>query len=275
MLSILATPIGNLADISLRVIDTLKNADVVLCEDTRVTQKLLRAHNITAKRLMVYNDHTDSKTRQYIISLLQENKHVALVSDAGTPLISDPGYRLVVDARNEQMEITSLPGPSSVITALTLCGLPTDRFAFEGFLPSKQQARKKHLQVMQHYSGTLIYFERASRLIDSLSDMAMIFGATRHVSVMRELTKRYEETVSDTVEALITHYSTNGLPKGEVVIAVAGTLEEEWDESKTLAALRTALTEMKVKDAASYVAEISGWNKKELYRHALDIKDNG
>ncbi|MDX1401979.1 MAG: 16S rRNA (cytidine(1402)-2'-O)-methyltransferase, partial [Kiloniellales bacterium] len=190
-LEIVATPIGNLQDLTLRACERLKSVDLIACEDTRVTRKLLTAHNISTQ-LIAYHEHNAERVRPLIIEKLKSGQKVALVSDAGTPLISDPGYKLVQSVLEEGLEVTALPGPSAPLMALVVSGLPSDRFYFGGFLPVKTQARKKHLESLKGLRATLIFLESAKRLLKTLATLSEVFGA-RDAAVARELTKRFEE----------------------------------------------------------------------------------
>jgi 16S rRNA (cytidine1402-2'-O)-methyltransferase len=268
-LYIVATPIGNIDDITIRAIKTLANVDVIACEDTRVTGKLLSKLGIKAK-LICYNDHSDKKDRDYIESLLNSGKSVALVSDAGTPLISDPGYKLVRQISDANIKITAIPGASSVSTALCLSGLPTDRFLFEGFLPSKMLSRQNALAKLKEIPATLVFFESAKRLVSSLADIGTVLK-NREVCVLREITKKFEEVKRGTSLELEEYYKNNP-PKGEVVIIVSPPSENEISSDDIQTQLLNALKTMSVKDAVSLVADNSGANKKDVYNIALNMK---
>lgn len=218
-LLLVSTPIGNMGDITLRAINTLKNCDLIACEDTRQTSKILKKHNIK-KPLKSYHDHNKEKKTPYLLSLINEGKSIALVSDSGTPCISDPGYYLVKRAIENKCRITAIPGPSSIITALILSGLPTDRFAFEGFLPRKKGKRKKTIEKLKVEDRTTIIFESPFRILSLLRELNDILG-DRKVSVSRELTKYYEETVRGSLSEII-NYFENKKPKGEFVIILGG-----------------------------------------------------
>lgn len=270
-LYLVSTPIGNLRDMSLRAIDVLRAADTILCEDSRVTGKLLKAHDIPAGKLAVYNDHSDEKRRQDILERLSEGERMALVSDAGTPLVSDPGYKLVRAAQEKGLAVTSVPGANAPLTALQLSGLPTDRFSFAGFLPSRQEARRKMLEEWKNVPGTLLFFETGPRLPSSLQDMEAVFG-DREAAVIREMTKLYEQVRRDRLPVLSRFYDTEGAPKGEIVIAVGAAAQKHYDDEMLKEMLQKALETMRVKDAASFVAETTGQPKKRLYEMALSLK---
>jgi len=268
-LYIIATPIGNMEDITFRAVRILQNVDIIACEDTRVTSKLLSHFSITT-RTTCYNDHSSGKDREKIIAMIKAGKSVALVSDAGTPLISDPGYKLVRSILDEGLKVTSLPGASSVATALTLCGLPTDRFLFEGFLPQKSGSRQNVLSELKNIKATLVFFESARRLVSSLKDIATIFGQ-REIAVMREITKKFEEIKRGTAEELQQYY-TDTPPRGEVVIVASPPMDNDLSQDDIDKQIKQALLNMSVKDAVSFVAENTDGNKKEIYQRALEIK---
>lgn len=268
-LYIVATPIGNLRDITLRALDALTAADLIACEDTRVTAKLLSHYGIK-KPTLSYNDHNAALRRPKIFTALEEGKRVALVSDAGTPLISDPGYKLVKEALERGVYVTALPGASSLLAGLSLSGLPSDRFFFAGFLPARHEACKKELQSLATIPSTLIFFESARRLLGTLAIMQEMLG-NREVAVLRELTKLYEESRRGTLKELSAHYADAGAPKGEVVIAVAPPLETEETEENITIRLDWLLKSHSVKEAASILAEQTGKPRKEVYALALKL----
>jgi 16S rRNA (cytidine1402-2'-O)-methyltransferase len=271
-----ATPIGNLRDITLRALDLLQAADLVACEDTRVTMKLL-AHYGLAPSCLSYHEHNAERVRPQLIERLKAGAVVALVSDAGTPLISDPGYKLVRAALAEAIPVTALPGPSAVLTGLVLSGLPSDRFLFAGFLPPKAAARQRVLSEFASLRATLVFFETAPRLAQSLADMAAIFGE-RQAAVARELTKLYEEVKRGTLAELATHYRGAGAPKGELIVVVAPAPEEAraatTDEALD-AELSAALATMSVKDASAVVAAATGQPRRAVYQRALLLAGRG
>ena len=209
---LVATPIGNLRDITFRALDVLSSVDLIICEDTRVTGKLMSAYGFK-KKMQVYNDHSTDEQREYFTNMVQEGQAIAVLSDAGTPLVSDPGYKLVRMAIEKELYVTSLPGANAALSALQLSGLATDQFSFLGFLPSKTVARQKALQEWREASGTLIFYETGPRLIESLQDMLEILG-DRDAAVMRELTKMYEEAKRGKLSELIAHYHARGEAEG-------------------------------------------------------------
>lgn len=275
-LYLVATPIGNLRDISLRALDVLGAADVLLCEDTRMTRKLLGALGVDAPKMLAYNDHSDDALRAKVMGMFEGGKVVALVSDAGMPLVSDPGYKLVRSCVEEGYYVTSLPGASAPLLALQLSGFPSDKFCFIGFLPPKSGARQKLLQDWKFVPGTLIAFETAPRLLNALEDIALVMGDGRGVAVARELTKFYEEIKRGTVRALIEMYRSDGLPKGEIVLVIGPPEAENLSEGDVEARLKSALALMKTKEAAAFVAQETGWSRKDVYEMALRLskKDN-
>lgn len=269
-LYLVATPIGNLRDITLRALDILKLADVILCEDTRVSKKLMSHYGITAP-LLSYHDHNGDEMRPKVMRMLGENKRVALVSDAGTPLISDPGYKLARDARDQGHYVTALPGASSVMAALCLCGLPTDRFYFAGFLPARQQALEAELKRLAAIDATLVIFESARRLEETCAAMLAAFG-DREASVVREISKMFEETRKARLSELLTHYREQGEPKGEAVVVIAPP-EEAGDVFDLPSLLATLMQTHSLKEAAAIAAEQAGCSRKEAYAAALALKN--
>jgi len=268
-LHIVATPIGNLGDITLRALEVLKQADLIACEDTRVSGKLL-SHFGISKPTLSYNDHNADGRRPQLMQALEAGKTVALVSDAGTPLISDPGYKLVRDCVAAGIAVTTLPGPSSVMAALTLSGLPTDRFFFAGFLPAKEEACRKEIQALATIPATLVLFESARRLVDTLELMQKLMGS-RQAAVVREITKLYEETRRGSLQELQEFYKKNGEPKGEVVMVIAPPEEKEASTGDVEEKLALLLKTMSVKEASSIVAEETGRPRKEVYTLALKL----
>ncbi len=269
-LYIVATPIGNARDITLRALDVLEAADLVLCEDTRVTSKLFAIHGLKTP-LRAYHEHNAAAERPKVITRIREGAAVALVSDAGTPLISDPGYKLVEALLDENLAVTTLPGASSVMAALTLAGLPTDRFLFAGFLPPKQAARRAALEEVQSLKASLVFLESPRRLAAMLADVAKVLG-DRQVSVARELTKKFEEVRRGSAVELVAHYDEAGAPKGEVVVIVGPPEgEAEMDDASIDDMLRKALAQHSLKDAVAAVTGATGLKRREIYARALDL----
>lgn len=268
-LYIVATPIGNLRDITLRALDILRAADIILAEDTRQTQKLLNAYDIRAK-LVPYHDHNVAKQIKYALEALSAGKTIAQVSDAGTPLISDPGYKLVREAVAANIPVFPIPGPSAVLAALTVAGLPTDKFMFAGFLPPRTQARQKALEGYKSVPATLVFFESANRILDSLKDIIAVLG-DRPGALARELTKRYEETRRGSLSELINSVE-NDPPRGEIVVLVGAAQRDVlWAQADIDAALQGHIKDMGVKRASNHVAGLSGWQKRDVYQRALAL----
>ena len=271
-LYIIATTIGNARDISLRALDTLKVADVIVCEDTRVTSKLLAIHHIT-RPLIVYHEHNSELAGPKIIKRLKRGEIVALLSDAGTPLISDPGFRLVQACAREKIYATHLPGASSVLTSLVLAGLPTDRFLFAGFPPNKELKNLNFFESLKFVQATLIFLENPKRLVKSLNNMARVFGP-REAAIGRELTKKFEEIRKGSLQELSDHYTRDGVPKGEITIVIspptANEMETPQEDIDRL--LETVLAVSSLKDAVSAVVKATGASKREVYTRALELR---
>jgi 16S rRNA (cytidine1402-2'-O)-methyltransferase len=268
-LYLVATPIGNLGDVTLRALETLAAADLIACEDTRVTARLLERYGIRTA-LTPYHDHNAAAARPKILARLRDSRAVALVSDAGTPLVSDPGYRLVRAAQDEGFAVTAVPGASAVLAALGVAGLPTDRFFFEGFLPPKDGARRARIGELARIPATLVLFETGPRLADALAALADGLG-DRTAAVCRELTKLHEEIRRDTLGALARAYAAGGETRGEFVLVIAppearAASAEEIDEL-----LRQALRTQSVKDAVGAVAAATGEPRAQVYRRALAL----
>lgn len=276
-LHIVATPIGNLRDVTIRALATLAAADAVLAEDTRVTRTLLAHYGITTP-LVAYHEHSNDAVRERMVARLKAGEALALVSDAGTPLVSDPGYKLVQAAIEAGIGIVPVPGPSAVTTALVAAGLPTDRFFFEGFLPQKAGARRNRLEALVHVPGTLVLFESPHRLIEMLADAAAILGPDRAAAVTRELTKLYETVRRDSLGSLAERFAAEGPPKGEIVVVIGPATAQAAgpeDDATLDAALRAALARHSIKDAASLVADETGQPRRQVYARALVLAREG
>ncbi len=270
-LYLVATPIGNLGDITLRALDALRKADLVACEDSRVTGKLLGHYGISAT-LQPYHDHNAARVRPALLARLRAGGRVVLVSDAGAPMVSDPGYRLVQDAIAEGLPVTSLPGATATVTALQLSGLPTDRFLFAGFPPVKPGPRRRFLSELAAVEATLVFFESAKRLAASLVDMAAVLGP-RDAAVARELTKLHEEVRRGPLAELAAHYAEAGPPKGEIVLVVGPPAPGgPPDDAAIDAALTEALERLGVRDAAAEVAARFGLGRREVYQRAIALR---
>jgi 16S rRNA (cytidine1402-2'-O)-methyltransferase len=268
-LYIVATPIGNARDISLRALDVLRHADLVAAEDTRITAKLFARHGI-ARPLTAYHDHNAERVRPTLLARLAAGAVVALVSDAGTPLISDPGFKLVRAAVAAGVAVTALPGASAVLAALVLSGLPTDRFLFAGFLDARAERRRRDLAELARVPTSLVVFEAARRLADTLADMLDRLG-DRDAAVGRELTKRFEEMRRGRLSDLAAHYRAAGPPKGEVVVVVGPPRDDQLEAVSVDALLREALAHQSLRDAADAVAKASGRPRREVYARALAL----
>jgi 16S rRNA (cytidine1402-2'-O)-methyltransferase len=270
-LYVVATPIGNLRDITLRALDVLGGADRIYAEDTRVAVKLLDAYGLKP-RLASYHEHNAEPVRDVILDALGRGERVALISDAGTPLVSDPGFKLARAVIEAGYRVFPIPGPSALLAGLVVSGLPTDRFMFAGFLPSKPTARRAALAELAEIDATLIFYESGPRLIESLADMAETLGA-RPAAVARELTKLFEETRRGSLEELAQHYAEAGAPKGEIVIVVGPPARAEEASDEALDAFLEGVLERGVKEAASEASRALGVPRKRAYARALALKD--
>lgn len=270
-LYIVATPIGNLRDITLRALEVLAGADLILCEDTRTSARLLQAHAVTTPTL-AYHEHNAARQRPRVLRQLMEGQTVALISDAGTPLISDPGYKLVQEAREAGIAVVPIPGACAAITALCAAGLATDQFHFAGFLPPKSKARQEKLAALSGVPGTLVFYESPKRLAAALADMAATLGV-REAVIARELTKKFEEFRRGALAELADYYASADTPKGEIVVLVGPSAQaREYTEDEIERMLRAALAQGSVKEAAAEVAALTGLARRELYRRALELK---
>ncbi|MBQ9035131.1 MAG: 16S rRNA (cytidine(1402)-2'-O)-methyltransferase [Alphaproteobacteria bacterium] len=272
-LYIIATPIGNLQDISARGLDILRQAEIVACEDSRVTKKLFSLLGISLnKKFIAYEDHQEESRAQMLIDLISEGNAVALVSDAGSPLISDPGYKLVRLCRRQNIYVTAVPGACAVITALQLSGLPSNRFMFAGFIPNKDKAKRDLFNELAALNSTLIFYETAPRLLNSLQTAAEIFNE-REAAVVREMTKMYEETVCGKFSELIEYFSTNE-PRGEFVLLIAPpTAPQQPSLTDIKPQLRQLLLQTSLKSAVKEICEQHNLNKNDVYALALELKN--
>jgi len=269
-LHVVATPIGNLADISLRALSTLAAAEAVLAEDTRVT-KILLAHYGIATPLVAYHEHNAAVMRPHLLARLEQGAALALVSDAGTPLISDPGFKLVAEAVERGIIVTSVPGASAVLAGLVVAGLPTDRFFFEGFLPPKSAARRERIATLAAIPGTLVFFESPRRVAETLADLAAVLGP-RSCALARELTKFYETVRRGTLTELAEALANEPPPKGEIVLLVGGPPEQAEISAEDLdSQIGKALETLSVKDAAVMVAGATGQPRRKIYARALEL----
>ncbi|WP_226779606.1 16S rRNA (cytidine(1402)-2'-O)-methyltransferase [Oceaniglobus trochenteri] len=274
-LHLVATPIGTARDITLRALDVLASADVIAAEDTRTTRHLMDLHGIPLgeRRLIPYHDHNGAAVRPRLLDLMEGGKSLAYASDAGTPLVADPGFALARDAIARGIAVTGAPGPSAVTAALMIAGLPTDRFLFAGFLPPAKGARRRVLGELGPVPATLVFFESAKRLLETLKEIGATLGEERQIAVCRELTKKFEEVRRGTPGEVVEHYTAHP-PKGEVVLLIdrnrAGASAEDME-----AALRHAMKDMSLKDAARQVAEDLGLARRDVYQAALALDGEG
>jgi len=269
-LHVVATPIGNLGDVSFRALSILAAADAVIAEDTRVSKTLLAHYGITTP-LVAYHEHNAAVMRPHLIARLEAGAALALISDAGTPLVSDPGFKLVAEAIEKGIPVTSAPGASAVLAALVVAGLPTDRFFFEGFLPHKSGARRQRAAALSAVPGTLVFFESPRRLAESLEDLAAVLGH-RPAAVCRELTKRFETVRRGSLLELAAQFAVEPPPKGEIVLVVGPPDEDAAPEAGDVdARLRAALEKHSVKDAAAIVSAETGLPRRKVYARALEL----
>jgi len=276
-LYIVATPIGNLNDITLRALEILKSVDIVAAEDTRHSRKLFDAHNIDTPLWAVHEHNEDAKSVQ-LVEKLQQGKSIALISDAGTPLISDPGYRVVTHARGAGIDVFTVPGPCAAVAALSICGLPTDRFLFVGFLAPKTIARQKQLQEMMVERATVVLYESPRRIVGLLSDIQEVMGEDKVVSVAKELTKSFERVFSGAVSSVLEQIDSDpNLQRGEFVVLIAGVTKKSADEqlvdAQTMAWVGMAQQHLPLKKACALVGEMTGVKKNLLYKMALANKE--
>ncbi|UZD90122.1 16S rRNA (cytidine(1402)-2'-O)-methyltransferase [Cognatishimia activa] len=268
-----ATPIGTARDITLRALDILASADVIAAEDTRSLRRLLEIHGVPLKdrQVIAYHDHSGENVRNRLLQYLEDGKSVAYASEAGTPLIADPGYHLAKAVSEAGHLVTSAPGPSAIVTALSIAGLPTDAFFFVGFLPSAKSARRNGFEAVKDVPGTLVFYESPKRLVQMLEDAADVLGATRDAVVCRELTKKFEEVRRGTLVELAASFAETGV-KGEIVVLVDRGQGDESSAEDIETALEKALQSMTVRDAADTVAKAFGVNKRKVYSLALELK---
>ena len=273
-LHILATPIGTANDITIRALNILRDADILVAEDTRVLRKLMEIHgiNLNGRKILSYHDHNGEVQRPKLIALIKEGKVLAYASDAGTPLIADPGFSLTKLAIQNNIRVHAAPGASALLTALCLAGLPTDNFFFGGFLGSKSSQRIKNLQKIQNLDATIVYYESPKRTLSTLKDISKIFGNDRLISVCREMTKKFEEVIRGTVDQVIDEIKSRNSFKGEVVIVLGPPTKKEISDEEIYSALQIALQEYRIKDAATQISEQFGVPKKRSYEMALRIK---
>ncbi|ARO13620.1 16S rRNA (cytidine1402-2'-O)-methyltransferase [Ketogulonicigenium robustum] len=271
-LYLVATPIGSARDITLRALDVLRMADVIAAEDTRTARKLMEIHGVplNGRRLVAFHDHSGDGTVAHLVAQVQDGKSVAYVSEAGTPLVADPGYELSQGMIAAGLPVTAAPGASAVLTALTIGGLPTDRFLFNGFLPSAHAARQTELAGLRDVPATLVFYESPKRLADCLVDMMAVFGPNRRAAICRELTKKFEEVRRGSLSELAAYYGENDV-RGEVVVLVDRAGAQETGVADVEGALREAMQTMRIKDAATLVAGALNLPRREVYQIALSM----
>ena len=274
-LYIVATPIGNLSDMTAHAIDCLKSVDIIACEDTRTSGKLLNHFNITTKTI-AYHDHNAEAQTAKLVELLQSSKHLALISDAGTPLISDPGFRLVKACHEVGIKVSPVVGASAAIAALSVAGLPSDKFYFYGFLPAKTHARQSELASLAAMTATLIFYEAPHRIIDCVTDMVNVLGADRKVTFCREITKIFETIYPSTLGELVEFIKADtNQQKGEMVLVVGGAVANDDSADKHDELLKRLLQDLSVKKAAQLASDITGVKKNALYDRMLQLtQDN-
>ena len=272
VLYVVATPIGNLDDLSARACTVLREADTVLAEDTRRTRKLFDRYAI-ATPTRPFHEHNEREETPRILSRLLEGERVALVCDAGTPLLSDPGFVLVRDARSSHVPVHCVPGPSAITAALSVCGLPTDRFTFEGFLPARRSRRLRVLDTLAAETRTMVFYEAPHRIVDALADLCTVFGDDREAAIARELTKRFESVSTGRLDDLLDRARTGDIPaRGEIVVVVRGCATGTSDEDATDVILRAMLAEgASVRQTAAVAARLTGRSRNVLYRRALAL----
>lgn len=269
-----AVPIGNARDITLRTLDILASADVIASEDTRTTRKLMEIHGISIgdRPMVAYHDHSNAPVRDRIIAAVKAGKSIAYVSEAGTPLVADPGYKLAAAFRAADLPMTAAPGPSAVLAALTISGLATDAFHFAGFLPNATTARRKGLEALRDIPATVVLYESPKRIHGLLNDVQGVLGDARQVVICRELTKKFEEVLSGTAPELIETLKERTL-KGEIVVLISRGEDEALSDDDVKAALISAMQTMRIKDAATAVAGATGMARRDVYQLALSLKD--
>ena len=274
MLYLVSNPIGNLGDISQRAKETLTAADLIACEDTRTTRSLLTLLGIKHGPLTAYHEHNADKVRPQLIEKLKKGVNIALVSDAGTPLVSDPGYKLVRDCRELNLPVTTIPGANAVLSALQLSGLPSDSFYFGGFLQPKHSARCQQLTAIKNLQATVIFYDTPNRLLDALNDILTVCG-NRKVAVVREIKKKFEETLVNYVQNLIDYYTENGSPKGELVLVIdrADTQTTDLTPEQLDALILKTVQTSSAKETAELIAGLTGLSKKQIYKRVVELKN--
>lgn len=272
-LYVVATPIGNLKDITLRAIEILQQVDLIAAEDTRYSKRLLNEYDIS-KPMLALHEHNEQEQVQQLLSLLESGKKVALISDAGTPLISDPGFPLIRAVRAAGIKIYTVPGACAAIAALSISGLPTDHFVFEGFLPSKSQARSRRLELLEYEKRTLVFYESVHRIVESLQDMGKVFGSQRRIVVARELTKTYETVLTGELSQVLQQIQADNKQQlGEFVVLVQGYQlpKDELITTDAKQVLKILLAELPLKQAVQLAAKITNNKRNDLYDYAINL----
>ncbi|ORU92969.1 MAG: rRNA (cytidine-2'-O-)-methyltransferase [Cycloclasticus sp. symbiont of Poecilosclerida sp. N] len=278
ILYIVATPIGNLSDISLRALEVLNSVDVIAAEDTRNSGVLLSHHSITTP-MTAYHEHNEGRKSKPLLNKLDAGESVALISDAGTPLINDPGYSLVEQVKRAGFSVVPIPGACAITAALCASGIATDRFSFEGFLPRTSCARKSVLETYQKRQGTLVFYESSHRIEKCMADVVDIYEASRNMSIARELTKAYETVVTGTVEEVYAQFSADtNMQRGEFVVLIEGINKKQQKSGglslEDIDTLKTLMAECSVKTAVKLAVQLTGQSKKELYKKALELNSD-
>jgi 16S rRNA (cytidine1402-2'-O)-methyltransferase len=273
-LFLVATPIGNLGDASARAVETLQSVDLIAAEDTRHSKRLMQHFGVDT-RLLAYHEHNEEQQAPALLERMLNGQSVALISDAGTPLVSDPGYRLVNAALGNQVRVVPVPGPCAAIAALSASGLPTDRFVFEGFPPAKQGARRNYLQALKSEQRTLVFYVSCHRITETLADMMEVFGGDRQAVLARELTKTFETIRRASLNEMVEWVENDeNQRKGEIVVLVEGATPSADDRQQQLGELlRVLVEELPVKQAAAIAARLTGLSRNEIYRQALSLKE--
>ncbi|MEM9435541.1 MAG: 16S rRNA (cytidine(1402)-2'-O)-methyltransferase [Pseudomonadota bacterium] len=273
-LYLVSTPIGNARDITLRALDVLASAEVLAAEDTRTLRKLMDIHGVPlgGRRVIAYHDHSRPKDREELMKEVAAGRSVAYASEAGTPLIADPGYHLVTEARAKGLAVTPIPGPSAAMAGMSVAGLPTDRFLFIGFVPSSQAARRRALEDVKDIDASLVFYEAPGRVAAFFQDAASVMGADREAALCREITKRFEEVKRGTLAELASAMGDVRV-KGECVVVLGKPLAAAFDDAEIDARLRALLANMRLKEAVEAVSQAFGLPRRDIYQRALAIKE--
>jgi len=270
MLYFISTPIGNLNDISLRAIDVIRSCDYLYAEDTRITKKLLSFINCD-KKCISFHEHNEDKISLDIINKIKKNKCVSIVSDAGTPTISDPGYKLIKECIKQSINYTLIPGPSSIVNAIVMSGLPTDKFSFFGFMPKKDNEQKVFFENLKNDTKTSIFFESPKRVKKTISNLIKSIGSDRMIAICREMTKLHEEIIRGSLKDVLESIETNKVVlRGEIVLVIAGSQKNQTDFSFNLKVKNEFLKKLSASDAAKLISLITGQNKRDIYKYLIE-----